>query len=61
MDDIAKYEEDASIFGNLITGDTLIPVITDILINSFIQYWLKSYHVHVQGTGQVFKYLNVFN
>lgn len=38
MDDIAKYEEDASIFGNLITGDTLIPVITDILINSFIQY-----------------------
>lgn len=38
MDDIAKYEEDASIFGNFITGDTLIPAITNILINSFIPY-----------------------
>lgn len=38
MDDIAKHEEDTSIFGHFITGDTLIPAITDILINSFIPH-----------------------
>lgn len=43
MDDIAKSEEDASIFGNLSKDKTPIPVIINILIHSFIQYWLSSY------------------
>ena len=32
MDDIAKHEEDASIFGNLSKGETPIPVITNIFL-----------------------------
>lgn len=38
MDDIAKSEEDASVFGNLSKDKTPIPVIINILIHSFIQY-----------------------